>query len=610
MDVCPPSEGHEPTGQTFQVTLATAQASDLKIDIVEFLNFYPLRTPHVMWLLGAGASVSAGLPTAHTLTWEFKRQLYCTAHRLPPTRFPNLNDRAFQVRVQSHFNATAGFPADGDPDEYSFYFQRYLPDEADRRRHLDARLSGIKPSYGHSCLAALLALGKVQAVWTTNFDHLVERAAAQNVFAERLPDGVTVAGLDCPEKAADVCRDARWPVLVKLHGDFLYRKLKNTAAELQAQDETLRKLLADQCGRRGLAVVGYSGRDESVMNALREALAANDPFPHGLFWFVRSRDTPSPPVHSLLTAAREKGCQAGFIEVGGFDELMADMFLPYQDDLPAVRDLIKAQRERRRALMPVYAGKKWPVLRTNALEVTKFPSAYTVFQADIGGAREVREAVAEHRGRVTAGRRRGGVVAFGTRADLKRVFGAFNPREFEPHPIESRRLHYEDSIELGLFYDAICQALSGQTGLCRSRNHKGRVLYLPDAGTLSPAEQGAFKALNIVPVRKPKAKGPTIHEAVWVGLEYCDKRLWMLLEPTLMITTDGATPYAGPDRADIGREDLVRRYNRQASLLLNLWTDFFTARCGKPLRLAFPSTAEAEAEFEVSAVTAFARQAE
>ena len=402
----------------------TARPDQLRIDVGEFLNFYPLRCPHIMWLLGAGASVTAGLPTAYTLTWEFKRQLYCTAHHLPPTRFPNLNEKAFQSRVQSHFNASAGYPTEGDIEEYPFYFHRYLPNEGDRRRYLDGRLAGIKPSYGHLCLAALMALGKVEVVWTTNFDHLVERAAMQNAISEYLPRGLTVAGLDCPEKAVDVFRDARWPLLLKLHGDFLYRKLKNTAAELQHQDETFRQRLTDQCTRRGLAVVGYSGRDASVMSALRDALAASDPFPHGLFWFVRSGDVLSQPVRDFLSAARARNCQTGFIEIGGFDELMADVFLPYHEALPAVRDLVKAQRDRRRAVMPVYVGKNWPVLRTNALEVTKYPSSCTVFQADIGGAREVKEVITEHRGRVTAGRRQAGIVAFGTSLDSHGPFMA------------------------------------------------------------------------------------------------------------------------------------------------------------------------------------------
>jgi hypothetical protein len=47
----------------------------LQLDLTEFLNLYPLRMPRIMWFLGAGSSVTAGLPTAATLTWEFKRAL-------------------------------------------------------------------------------------------------------------------------------------------------------------------------------------------------------------------------------------------------------------------------------------------------------------------------------------------------------------------------------------------------------------------------------------------------------------------------------------------------------------------------------------------------------
>jgi len=75
-----------------------------------------------------------------------------------------------------------------------------------------------------------------------------------------------------------------------------------------------------------------------------------------------------------------------------------------------------------------------------------------------------------------------------------------------------------------------------------------------------------------------------------------------------MITTDGTTPYLGPDRSDIGREDLIRRYNSEANRLLAFWVDFLKARCGNPMRLAFPAPEEVEAEFELSTVTAFSRQ--
>jgi SIR2-like domain len=302
------------------------------MDLVEFLSLYPLRAPRIMWFLGAGASVLAGLPTAATLTWESKRALYCNKHRVSSARFPNLEDPAFQSLVQSYFDSEKGYPPLWSGEEYSFYFEKYLPDEGDRRRFLDKQLSGVKPSYAHFCLAGLLALKQTYLVWTTNFDMLVERAAGQDVITSHIPDGLTVISLEAPEKAHEVFRDDRWPALVKLHGDFKYRKLINTAQEVQTQNDVLGNLLMKQCGRWGLAVVGYSGRDHSIMSALEGALKSNpDPFPHGLFWFVRSGEKPHDTVISLLPHARERGSQAAYIEIGGFDEPMVDLFRPHYE---------------------------------------------------------------------------------------------------------------------------------------------------------------------------------------------------------------------------------------------------------------------------------------
>src|SRR5262245_57948250 len=219
------------------------------MEAAEFLNLYPHRAPHVMWFLGAGCSVSAGLPSAAVLTWECKRAIYCNIQKIPPSRFADLDDRSFQSLIQSYFNSQAGHPKLWDDAEYSFYFERYLPDEGDRRRFLDSRLRGIKPSFGHLCLAALHALDQSRIVWTTNFDPLVERAMGQDVFTAHFRGGLTVASLECPDKVQGSIHDERWPLLVKLHGDFQYRKLMNTEAELLKQNEILQKCLIDQCNR-------------------------------------------------------------------------------------------------------------------------------------------------------------------------------------------------------------------------------------------------------------------------------------------------------------------------------------------------------------------------
>jgi NAD-dependent SIR2 family protein deacetylase len=41
----------------------------------DFARRFSLRAPNLMWLLGAGASASAGVPTASDMIWDFKQQL-------------------------------------------------------------------------------------------------------------------------------------------------------------------------------------------------------------------------------------------------------------------------------------------------------------------------------------------------------------------------------------------------------------------------------------------------------------------------------------------------------------------------------------------------------
>ncbi len=83
---------------------------------------------------------------------------------------------------------------------------------------------------------------------------------------------LTVAALDSADRARRCLQEPAWPLLVKLHGDYQSQELKKTAEELQAQDPALDQVLVGACNRFGLVVIGYSGRDASVIDALREAL--------------------------------------------------------------------------------------------------------------------------------------------------------------------------------------------------------------------------------------------------------------------------------------------------------------------------------------------------
>ena len=582
-------------------------STHLAINVVEFQNLYTVRAPNIMWFLGAGTSVGAGLPTAATLTWELKRTLYCNSNKIPYSRFPDLESTVFRQTVQAFFDSSGGFPKRNDNAEYSEYFARVLPDEADRRRFLDDRLRGAKPSYGHLCLAALHALGKGRIIWTTNFDPLVERAFSAEPITEKLPGGLTDCGLGCPQKAQDSLNDERWPILIKLHGDYQFRRLRNTADELATQDAVLRKALVSQCKARGLAVTGYSGRDTSIMEALHEAINADSAFPHGLFWFVRHGTTLAESVLNLLAAAKSKGIQAGYVEVGGFDELMADLFLPYHEEVPAIRDVIKKQRSRREASPITYQfGRKWPVLRTNALEVFDYPSTCTLFQAKIGGMAEIKPLVVGKEKTLCVARRKVGLLAFGTRTEIESVFSNYAPSQFDRHSFDPRRLLDEDSAETGLLYHALIQGLANATGLTRSASNRGRLLFMSSHTSLTNDELKRLGQLGSTAVTTLRADA-TIHQAVRVSLNFNDQRLWLLLRPTLVVTSDGTNMYEGEDRADIGREVLIKRYNKLSNDWLVFWIQFFTSRCGTPIRAAFPDASRPEAVFQIREKTAYSR---
>ncbi len=181
-------------------------------------------------------------------------------------------------------------PRQAAPDEYAALFEAAYPAEADRRTYIDAKIAGARPSYGHLALAALMKAGLCRVVWTTNFDAMVADACAR-VYGATGP--LTTVALDRSDQAAELIGESRWPIEVKLHGDFRSRRLKNTSDELRHQDAQLRQLLVDSCRRHGLVVAGYSGRDDSVMDAIEEALDTDGPFPAGLFWLHRGEEGPT-----------------------------------------------------------------------------------------------------------------------------------------------------------------------------------------------------------------------------------------------------------------------------------------------------------------------------
>jgi hypothetical protein len=81
-------------------------------------------------------------------------------------------------------------------------------------------------------------------------------------------------------------------------------------------------------------VVGYGGRDQSIMHAFEEVLRHPKAFPGGLYWVALRPARVLPSVRELLEHAQRAGCDVSFIASDTFDDLAGD--LQRQLELPAV----------------------------------------------------------------------------------------------------------------------------------------------------------------------------------------------------------------------------------------------------------------------------------
>jgi NAD-dependent SIR2 family protein deacetylase len=206
----------------------------------DFLRLFHTRGKNLMWLVGAGACASSGIPTATHMIWNFKRQIYCSNLHVPIQAVSDLGNPVIQEMIQTHLNSVTGHPRADEFREYAHYFEFTHPSAQDRRRYIEAMIADKRPSYGHLALVTLMAIQKCEIVWTTNFDKLVENAAAK-IF--NTVDKLIVATPDNANIAVDAIQTGRRPLLGKLHGDFFSEHLKNTSSELKAQDQELRASL-------------------------------------------------------------------------------------------------------------------------------------------------------------------------------------------------------------------------------------------------------------------------------------------------------------------------------------------------------------------------------
>jgi NAD-dependent SIR2 family protein deacetylase len=539
--------------------------SDVAIEIGadDFARRFSMRPGRLMWMLGAGVSAAAGIHTAWDMIWRFKRELYIAQRKAAKHTVDDLSNPSIRALLDGFVSESATLPKPGAPEEYSALFEATYPQEQDRRAYIEHMIRGMKPTQGHLGLAALLRAKHSNIVWTTNFDHLLADACARTF---KTTAALNIAALDGAQLAGEFISEQQWPIEIKLHGDFRSRRLKNTGEELRHQDAQFRLQLIDACRRFGLIVAGYSGRDDSVMDALEEALSEPGGFPNGLFWLHRGEQPPFDRVGRLLTRAAQSGVESGLVRVENFDELVIDL-LRLLPDIDTEQLRAEAQELKRFSPAPVPSGKKnYPILRMNALAVTR-PASCRRIVCNIGGGKEVREAVAAAESSLIVAKARGALLGFGSDAEFRRVFDAYNVSEFGIGTLEDRRLRY-DSQERGMLRRALVAAIA--------RNREMKILPRASHDLLIAHDPGheRWKGLEdivgSISGTVPKHLSITWHEAIGLRLDWASEQLWLLLEPRIVF--EGGSEETKAATADFARERTARRYNKTLDKLIDYWS--------------------------------------
>lgn len=596
-----------------------ASIADLEGDLGVLARAIDVHGAQLAWLIGAGGSAMSGIPTAGQLVVRFKHQLYCDSNGLDVQDVDPADARTRRL-IEAYFDNSNGFPPCGDNTEYSLAFEAAYPLADVRADFIAGLCKGLPPNYGHYVLAALMATDRLSVVFTSNFDDLIE-TAAQSVFTGITPrPTAVVADLGDPDKAVRAIQKSTWPLVAKIHGDFRSDRLKNTTAELQEQDSTMRHVLRTSCGQFGLIVAGFSGRDESVMAVLHDALKDDASFPSGIFWCYRPSDKPASEAICFLHEARNSGRTAVPVPVDNFLELTSA--IERAIELPGpVRTLLKTKRSARVVTptpMPSGATQPYPIMRFNSLPVTTMPTDVRVLEEErTADLRDLQIAVRKSRARGLAARQSGGqLVAVGNDAQISAAFA--------PHGVivtdQLRPLDWDapdiDPANLGLALDSITLGLGRTHGLRHVLSRRAHQVRVADAtvGSLARLKSACNSLAGIVPTTSlPWA------EAVTLNLDRRDGRWWLVLVPEIWVprggvsTADGFAPQTTQERlaiADFIRERRATRYNRHVNAILDAWVRILCGGMGtREVRTWNLESGEGiDPLFQISARTAYSRR--
>jgi len=526
-------------------------AQDLILGLDAFIRSVGINkaTQHALFL-GAGASISSGIPSAAACIREWKRSIFLTKNPGLEAQFAELSLPSVRSKIQQWLDNQRKYPANESPDEYSFYIQECYPIADDRKAFFQEKVRQASPYIGYQLTVKLGEMGLIHSVWTTNFDGLTARAAA----ASKALTPIEV-GIDCQERLPR--RPNRNELLcVSLHGDYRYDPLKNTSQGIQTQETALRTALIGQLQHTPLIVIGYSGRDLSIMAALEEGYSQGGT--GTLYWCGYGDGDMPDRVRVLIEKSRAAGRGAYYVPAGGFDDLLLRVALHCLEG-EAVEDARKLLSAQQPPPTEVRVDFQLPDLPTCALiksnafplvppgevyefELKKWPDEKVWGYFDISVEGKALVAVPF----------KGKGYAFGTIDDIRTAFEDNIGEKIDRVPINDVDLRYEDGAINSLIRRALVRAMAKRADV----NSDGRE-FLWDR--------------SVRERRKEQNQEYLIHDALVVYLRRVAGRNYVVLKPTVRIESATGTEVPEDVERNLKMRILGYQHNAEFNMAIEAW---------------------------------------
>jgi protein O-mannosyl-transferase len=288
-----------------------------------------VHTERFCWIIGAGCSVTSGIPSGKTLAAEWLQKLHedyktdgeslaAFCQRLPQLAPPGTWDfsKLDPQNPGAHYS-----------ELYDFCFMRSVKQGFSR---LERAMRGKDPSLGYTILARFLAETRHRVVVTTNFDNLISDAVA--IHTSVFP---FICGHESLVRFLKL-EDAR-PLVLKIHRDLLLDPL-NRKAELDRLHQSWKEILDEILAECTPVVIGYDGYDGTLMRYLKERTSLNG----HLYWCHLASEDPRPEIHELVR--KHRGL---LVPIDGFDELMLRIGRPlnYTDPLTTMSQRFEQRKK-------------------------------------------------------------------------------------------------------------------------------------------------------------------------------------------------------------------------------------------------------------------------